>query len=595
MNERQSLFQQAQSLHQAGQWEEAEPLYRALLAQWPEDGDSLNLLGVLIAQKGDLPAAIALLRQAVAAAPDHAGAWGNLGLALLDLAPAEAEAALRQSLALQPLSAETGLILGGLLTAQGRWDEAAAFLKGALDLMPDQPQGWSNLGLALHGLGRFDEALAAHRQAVAGLPGHPQALYNMAVTLAEMGRPYEAEAAYRQALDLAPDDLDIRNNLGGMLHRTERLDEAISCYAQVLEKAPDHASALYNLGRCHHERDALDQAVDLYRRSLTVRPGNAETHANLSMVLLAQGNFPDGWAEYEWRWQTPSGAKQKRDFLQPLWRGQAAARQSILIHAEQGFGDTLQFCRLTRQVAELGLTVILAVQPALKRLLQGLEGCAQVLSLDEPLPSCDWHCPLLSLPLALGLTLERLPPFSPYLRAEPAGRLGPLKPLRVGLVWSGGERLDDPLAKAANRRRSMPPAYLEPLFAVRGCRFVSLQKDGPRAPAQFSLVDPMAEMRDFADTAALIQELDLVIAVDTAVAHLAAGLGKPVWLLDRHDACWRWLRGRDDSPWYPSIRIFRQRKAGDWAEVMERVTAALRDKALRDKVGQGGLLRRLFR
>jgi len=272
----------------------------------------------------------------------------------------------------------------------------------------------------------------------------------------------------------------------------------------------------------------------------------------------------------------------QRDFAQPQWRGQSAEKRTLLIHAEQGLGDSLQFCRYAPLAAARGLKVVLEVQRPLVRLLRSLSGVELVVEAGGELPSFDFHCPMLSLPLALDTTLATVPSAAFYLQADRAliaawrTRLAARPGLRIGLAWAGRSRIHASELAAVDRRRSIALDHLAPLFDLPGFQFFSLQKDDPKAPADVPLTDFMDEMEDFADTAALIANLDLVISVDTAIAHLAAALGKPVWLLNRYDSCWRWLRTREDSPWYPSLRMFRQPAAGDWRTVIERVGAELR-------------------
>jgi hypothetical protein len=295
------------------------------------------------------------------------------------------------------------------------------------------------------------------------------------------------------------------------------------------------------------------------------------------MALLAQVDWPAGWQEYDWRWKTPDLSKAWRGFPQKQWLGEPAEGRTLLIHAEQGFGDTLQFCRYTPLAAARGLRVILEVPGPLVRLLRCLPGVDRVVERGEALPDFDLHCPMLSLPLAFGTTLSSLPGAVPYLHADPEltaawrARLAAvdIQGPRVGLVWAGNP------GKVADARRSLPADRLAPLF-VDGAHFVSLQKNGPATPADLPLTNFMGEVADFADTAALVANLDLVISVDTAVAHLAGALGKLVWVLDRFDPCWRWLAGRRDSPWYPTLRLYRQPTPGDWAPVLAEVLRDLR-------------------
>jgi hypothetical protein len=284
---------------------------------------------------------------------------------------------------------------------------------------------------------------------------------------------------------------------------------------------------------------------------------------------------------------------------QPQWCGEPAQGRTLLIHPEQGYGDTLQFCRYAALATAFGFRVYLEVQPPLARLARSLDGVAQVFARGDVLPPFDVQCPIMSLPFAFGTTLATVPNAPAYLRADPteaaawAGRLECIDhgAPRIGLVWAGNPRLNAPRATAVDRRRSMPPEHLAPLFALGDHHFISLQKTGP-ALDQAKLTDVMSEMNDFADTAAVIVNLDLVISVDTAVAHLAAALGKPVWLLDRFDCCWRWLQGRRDSPWYPTLRIYRQPSAGDWDAVISRVVDDLRQQTWRAKPARRASRRR---
>jgi hypothetical protein len=400
----------------------------------------------------------------------------------------------------------------------------------------------------------------------------------------EQARIEEAVDCYHTALNLKPDFPEAHFNLGTAISELGQPNAAVVCYRNAIALRPDNADALLNLGTALKELGELNEATMCYRKVLALEPQHPEAHCNLGIVLLAQGELAEGWREHEWRWHTPQLINARRDFVQPQWRGEPATGSTLLIHAEQGFGDTIQFCRYAKQVSEHGLKVILEVQQPLVRLLHDLPGVELVIARGETQPTFDLHCPILSLPLALGVTLEKIGRFNPYLQADPIQvaawqqRLpevigsGP----RVGLAWAGSPRNHSRSLAAVDRRRSLAPDRLAPLFQVAGLRFFSLQKGGPPAPEEFPLIDVMGDMQDFADTAVLIANLDLVITVDTAVAHLAAALGKPVWLLDRFDACWRWFTGRRDSPWYPGLRLYRQPQPGDWESVLTEVTDDLR-------------------
>ncbi|MBY0578866.1 MAG: tetratricopeptide repeat-containing glycosyltransferase family protein [Burkholderiales bacterium] len=368
-----------------------------------------------------------------------------------------------------------------------------------------------------------------------------------------------------------------------MLEKANRLPEAEAVCRSALELKPDSAVILYNLGIILKKMNRLLEAEKVYRHTIELKPEYADGHCNLAFTLLKLGNMKAGWEEYEWRWATPQMFGARRDFTQPQWRGEAAKGKTLLIHLEGGFGDTLQFCRYAQLAAARGLHIILLVPSPLVRLLQSLPGVDRIIESGELLPAFDFHCPMLSLPLAFGTDLATIPSTASYLQADKAQvdawhtRLTALsnKSFRIGLAWAGDPRSNFPHLTAVDRRRSMSPELLAPLFNLTGFHFFSLQKDGRKAPNNFLLTDFMDEMEDFADTAALISNLDLVISVDTAVAHLAAALGKPVWVLDRFDSCWRWLNDREDSPWYPSLRLFRQPQPGDWQSVIERVVGEL--------------------
>jgi hypothetical protein len=357
----------------------------------------------------------------------------------------------------------------------------------------------------------------------------------------------------------------------------------VSHYRNALALRPDYADAWLNLGVALKDLMRLPEAIACYRQAIALEPANAEAHSNLGIALLAAGELPEGWREHEWRWKTPHLIAARRDFGVPLWRGEPAEGRTLLIHAEQGFGDTLQFCRYASMASARGMRVIMEAQPPLVRLLRTLTGVDVVLARGDPLPAFDLHCPMLSLPLAFGTSLETIQSSGRYLHADPArvaewrDRLAAVDAAstRVGLVWAGNPRRHSRGLTAVDRRRSISPERLAPLLRLPGLRFFSLQKDGPRPAGHIAALDFMTEMEDFADTAALIMNLDLVISVDTAVAHLTGALGKPVWLMDRFDTCWRWLTGRSDSPWYPNLRLFRQPRPGDWDTVLDAIAREL--------------------
>jgi hypothetical protein len=334
-----------------------------------------------------------------------------------------------------------------------------------------------------------------------------------------------------------------------------------------------------------HRKGRPDLAAAAYRDAIRLDPETSEAPNNLAMALLLQGDYAEGWRAHEKRWLSRPLRLGVRPFTQPLWNGELGPKR-LLIHAEQGLGDTLQFCRYLPLI-DPSHKIVFEVQPPLVQLMRQLPGVEAVVTRDGPLPDFDAHCPIMSLPFVFKTTLDNIPNQTPYLRADPAKvsgwatRMAPAKGLRVGLVWAGGARPNQPDLEPVNRRRSMALATFAPLAQTHGVSFVSLQKGPPAAeahtpPPGMALFDFTDDLHDFTDTAALVETLDLVISVDTAVAHLAAAMGKPVWLLNRHDTCWRWLLNRDDSPWYPTLRLFRQPAPGDWDAVVMDIALALK-------------------
>jgi tetratricopeptide (TPR) repeat protein len=493
----------------------------------------------------------------------------------------EAEQLYRQVLTRDPGNADALHLLGVVTHQQGRPDLAIDLIRRAIAINPVEASFHTNLGVAFKELGRRDEAIACFRTAIGLNPRQPEAHNSLGNALAGSGRLEEALVSYRRAVALRPDYAEAHYNLGVTFKEQGRAEDSLACYRKAIALRPHYQEAHYNLGNASRDLRQLDAAVASYRRAIGLQPDFPDAHHNLALALLAQGDLAAGWAEYEWRWKTSQLSEADRGFAQPQWHGESAKGQTLLIHAEQGFGDTIQFCRYAPFAAERGLRVILEVQKPLVRLLRGLPGVDQVIRRGDDLPAFDWQCPMLSLPLALGTTLTTIPAAPSWLatagaeaetwRERLALASGP--GLRIGLAWAGKP------SNLADRRRSMAPDRLAPLFALSGLQYFSLQQAGPKLATDVPLIDFMDEMTDFADTAALIANLDLVISVDTAVAHLAASLGKPVWLLDRFDACWRWLDGRRDSPWYPSLRLYRQERPGDWDAVLAEVTRDLHSLA----------------
>ena len=575
--------QLALQFQQAGRLQEAEALYRAVLQREPNNADVLHLLGVLAHQAGKPQIAIDLISQAIRIAPTVPWFHNNLGevyrtAGLLD----QAVACYQQAIALSPGYAEPHMNLGNALLQMGRPAEAISPLQKSVELKPELPMAFNSLGVALQQAGRVDEAVAAFRKALALQPDFFDAQLSLGNLLLAKGFTDEAVEAIRRATQINPAHPGAWVNLEAALQAKGLLDEAIAASRKAIELQPNFAPAHYNLGTALQKKGLFDEALAAYDKAIELQPEFAEAHMNKAWVLLIKGDCERGWPEYEWRAKCRDFLAAQRNFSQPMWKGSDPAGKTILIHAEQGLGDTIQFVRYAPLLARRGARVIVECQPELKPLLQDLEGVECVISTGEPLPAFDMHVPMLSLPLAFGTTLQTVPAVSPYLKPDPervkawrAKLRGRRPQLRVGLAWAG-----NPM-NPADRDRSLPLSALAPLAEVKGVTFHSLQK-GERAaqaktpPPGMKLTDLTDDIKDFADTAALMAHLDLIITVETAVAHLAGALAKPVWTLLPFMPAWRWLLERNDSPWYPTMRLFRQPSPGDWDSVVQRVAEELR-------------------
>jgi tetratricopeptide (TPR) repeat protein len=494
----------------------------------------------------------------------------------------EATHAYARAVEREPTHADALMNWGNILSDAGALDQAHACYAKAVEAAPTSGALLTNLTNLLMRMERVHDAVAVGLRAVAVAPDLPEAHLNLGNAHHGLNQLEEAAARYRAALAMAPDRVDLRVNLASTLAALDLDDEAFALFDAVLAARPEMAELFVNRGKAWAERREVDRAEADYRRAVALAPDLAVAHANLGVTRLLRGDFATGWAEFEWRWRTPGFARLAAGMTRPEWRqGEAIAGRAILLHNEQGFGDTLQFCRLARAVRAMGATVLLQVQRPLARLFDGFADADLVIAEGDPLPDHDLRCPLLTVPGRLGIDLATIPADLPYLAAAPAAaeawrrRLATKAPgLKVGLVWAASP--ENPV----DRRRSPGLDPLTPLAAVPGVTFVALQKGAAAeapVPAAFAgkWLAASPELHDFADTAAVIAGLDLVISVCSSPAHLAGAMGKPVWLLDRFDGDWRWLLDRYDSPWYPTMRIFRQPARGDWATPVAAVVGAL--------------------
>lgn len=606
MPETTASIDDALALHRQGRLPDAAALYERVLAGQPAHFDALQLLGALRSDQGDPAAAVALLSRALAIRED-AGVRLNLGLAWRSLGrPDASEAEFRRAVAVAPELPQAPFFLGNLLKETGRLAEAIACFRRAVALEPRFADARFNLGNALRQTGDREAALDSYRQAAALRPGHAETLFQLGQTLHELGRFVEAITAYDAVLRLAPGHAPTQLLRGDALGAAGRRDDAIEAYRRAIAAAPELAAAHGNLGVALLRRGQREAALDSFRRAIALAPGfvaawynqgialrdlgrdaeaeasfrqvlalapdHADAHTDLGLLELKRGDYAAGWRDYEWRWRAP-GFPGRLPPLPPQWRGETPlAGRTLLVTAEQGLGDTLHFCRYLEPVADAAVT--LAVQPGLAPLLAGQFARVEVVELAAS-GMAELHCPLLSLPLALGLGVVAE---MPYLAADPARRavwrrrLGPAGGLQIGLVWAGSP------AHPNDRQRSIALAELSGLLALPGIGWHSLQKqvgDADRPAVSASpLIDHGRLLTDFAETAALVSELDLVISVDTAVAHLAGALGRPVWILLPAIADWRWGTHPAETDWYPTARLFRQ-SGGGWAAILREIAAAL--------------------
>jgi tetratricopeptide (TPR) repeat protein len=572
------------TLQECKRFAEALPNYDRALALKPDYPDALSNRGSVLTALGRMEEALASYDRALAVQPNHPGALLNKGNTLKDLQRfAAALQSYDRALALRPDYVDALSNRAVVLCELKRCEEALVSCDRALALRPDFAEAYSNRGNALHALERYEDAVASYDRALELRPDFADARANRGGALHALRRLDEALADYDRAVALPPERAEVHYNRGNVLHALKRFDDALNSYDRALTLRPDYAEALANRGVTLQDLQRFDEALAHYQRAQAVRPDFADAHYNEALCLLLTGDLVRGFEIHEWRWETDQHRGFKRNFAQPLWAGaDDIAGKTILLHAEQGFGDTIQFCRYAPQVAARGVRVVLEVQELLRGLMATLPGIAQVIGRGETLPDFDIHCPLLSLPKAFATELATIPGAMPYLHASAEGlanwneRLGGKDRPRIGLAWSGR-----PTHKNDHNRSIALAAFLEVLAGVNAA-VVSVQRDVRGADADVlrqrsDIVHFGEELKDFADTAALVANLDLVVAVDTSVAHLAGALGKPVWVLLPFVPDWRWLLNREDSPWYPTARLFRQDVSRRWDGVIAQVNAALRD------------------
>lgn len=604
-------LQEALALHKKGQLAEAQLIYDTVLSIEPRNFDALHLSGVIAAQSRNPALAVEFIGKAIAVNGRNAGARNNRGLALAELGrwhaaladydeavainagfaeahfnrgnvlcalqqPEAALASYDRAIAIKADYAEAHSNRGVVLSVLRQFAAALASYDRAIAIKPDHAEAHSSRGVVLGALGQWDAALASCERAIAIRADYAEAHSNRGLALGELGQWDSALASYDRAIAIKADHAEAYFNRANLLRDISRPQAALADYTQAIAIKPDYAEAYSNRGNLLRDLKQLAAALTNYDQAIAIKPDYAEAHANKSTALLLSGDFDNGWLEYEWRSKRADTASAaERGFPQPPWRGEdSISGKTILLHCEQGLGDTLQFCRYATLAAAMGARVILEVQEPLVSLLCGLEGVAQVVAKGSALPDFDRHCPLLSMPRALGTKLDTVPSSKRYLGSDArrvaqwSARLGERTCPRVGLAWSGNPN------HAHDHERSVPLSDLTG-HLPDGLQYVSLQREvrerDRRALQLSGNISNFADDLDFDNTAALVECLDLVVSVDTSLAHLSAAMGKTTWILLPFVPDWRWLLDRDDSPWYPSVKLYRQDKRGDWNGPFERL------------------------
>ena len=562
-------------------FDEAETAYRHAIALNPDSTRSRFNLAVALAGQERLAEAEAAYHDVIARDRAYPGVWHNLGTVLADQKKFdEAIAAYRQALTADPDDSALHFSLGAELHRQGRLDESVVHFRRATTLDPDNLAVFRLFGLVLHDAGQVDEAAHIYRQVSARDPGDVESLANLGACLCALGQIDDAIAACDLALAIDPHHAPAHTNMGILLDLQNDFEAAAAAHRRAVDANPFYAKGYANLAVALGHAGEFDEALEVSHRAVALDPDKPQTRFNHSHALLMSGDLLNGFIEHRWGRKCPGSSSGFPDFPGPEWQGEPLAGRTLLLYAEYGIGDALQFVRYLPMVAEKGGSILLQVQLSLVPLLRIMTNVT-VIALGEPLPRFDLHLPLIGLPRVFGTTLDDIPAAIPYLQADDAKLsqwyrvLNDETSFKVGVVWSGNPR------HKGDRHRSLAAGRLLPRLVIPGVRLYSLQKE-PRATDAAAiaalcrdLADLAPLLADFSDTAAAVTALDLIVTVDTSVAHLAGALGRPVWLLLPYALDWRWMRDREDTPWYPTMRLFRQPAPQAWDDVITRVSAEL--------------------
>jgi tetratricopeptide (TPR) repeat protein len=621
MQQIQALWEQGLRHHQSGALPEAKNCYAQALEIDPLHFDSLYLSSAIAVQENNIDLAIDFLNRALAINPSHIDSLFNLSVLLEKISETEKALSTYELLnQLAPNHVQSRYNYASLLAKLGQVRNAINEFKKVIELQPDlliarqnyEKLLWSqsqqvelapnnlnefikahNKGLLLLEENQFFAALEHFDKALTIEPKSFEGHHNKGMALEKMGRLQEAVSHYQQAIEYCPESSRTFNNLGNAYRELDRLDEAIISLERAIELDPNYAEAFSNLGWTLFRLQEYQQSKEYFKKATKINPSLSPAVFNLSLCQLTLGEFDEGWIHYEERMKQPLYQKKIDPLNKPQWNGnQPIEGKTIYIHSEQGLGDTIQFCRYIKLLANKGAKVLFEPQIQLQGLLKNLDGISQLTEPGQIIPPYDYHCPLMSLPLAFKTNRGSIPNVVPYIFADEnkknywKEKLTTISGPKVGLVWSGGFRPNNPELWGVNQRRNISFELISQLN-IEGIEFFSLQK-GEGAEAELkkykdqlwksnNLHNFTDELKDFSDTAALIDQLDLVISVDTSSAHLAGAMGKPVWILNRFDGCWRWLSDGDESEWYPTAKLFRQKKSGEWQDVMSLVKMKLQE------------------
>ena len=621
---------QAVALHKRGEWDKAQKIYEVIIKNEPRCFDAIQLLGVVLLQKELFEDALRHFDEALKINEKQPSVWSNRAMALKGLGKfddalesidraiqidsnfaesfynkgnilaqinklEEAVLALDRLTELKPTNELAFFLKGNLLQRLDKRLEAKKAYESAIQIKPNFIEALNNLGLCLVELDDPESGIIYLEKALKINPKFYESLGNLGVALEKLGRYEDSIKVQDEALEINPNFLQAYQNKGVAIEKLGDLEESLKCYDKAISIDPNYSPAYFNRGYVLDRLLRFEDALENYNKAIELNPEGVDTRWNRSLLLLCSGDYENGWREYESRLHLKKAVlNYDRSKIEAHeWRGpsQSLDQKTILVRSEQGLGDTIQFCRYIKILKDMGARVIIEAQPPLINLLSNVEGLDLIVGQGSQLPEYDYYCNLMSLPYLLGTTCQTIPNTVPYIKADSdkvamwAKKLGPKNCKRVGLVWSGGFRPDQPELWPINKRRNIELVKLKD-FNIDGVEFHSLQKgelpeselvvlflqnwDGPK------IINHADSLSDFTDTAALIENLDLVISVDTSTAHLAGALGKTVWLMNRFDTCWRWFLDREDSPWYPTFKIFRQPAPNEWDSVVKRIAADLR-------------------